>query len=280
MLVIATGFTIPSPVGARTAAEAGPPAPVGPPGPWRLAFDDEFDGTSLDTARWSTCYLWGCTNFGNGELEWYRPANVSVSGGVLHLTARRQADPSPADHGRSYTSGMIQTWGRYGFLYGYVEWRARFPSGRGLWPSLWSMPADLTWPPEIDVAENWGQPLDTVAMTVHYGADEQASEDFTGPDFAAGYHTFGVDWEPSGLTWYVDGVARAHVAIAIRRPQFLLADLAVNASPRPDASTRLPASLSIDWVRVWQHGPPQPAAVSWAPPSKSNRTRSAALRTP
>ena len=28
--------------------------PTGVRGDWKLTFDDEFDGTSLDTARWST----------------------------------------------------------------------------------------------------------------------------------------------------------------------------------------------------------------------------------
>lgn len=250
LLVVVSAFTTsgpPPPLGVTSNLSA----PLGPPGPWRLSFDDEFAGTAPNPAVWSTCYRWGCTNSGNYELEWYLPGQVSVSSGALHLSARRERT-----HGKAYASGMIQTYGNYTFRYGYVEARARLPRGRGMWSSIWTMAADRTWPPEIDVVENWSQPPDTIDMTVHYGKDQQASAQLTGPDFTAGYHTFGVDWEPGGLTWYVDGVARQHVAVSITKPQYLLANLAVDGSDPPGPSARL-SPLSIDWIRVWQH-PPRP----------------------
>ncbi|MBO0838434.1 MAG: family 16 glycosylhydrolase, partial [Actinobacteria bacterium] len=71
-------------------------------------------------------------------------------------------------------------------------------------------------------------------------------------------HTFGLDWEPSHVTWYVDGVA-APQSITNRadipsKPMFLMLDLAIGGDwpGPPNAETRFPASLDIDYVRVFK----------------------------
>ena len=71
-----------------------PVTPVGQSGSWRLIFHDEFDGTSLNASKWTTCSF----NFTVGndcdhdqnEQELYQPTNVSVHNGVLTLTAHAQ----------------------------------------------------------------------------------------------------------------------------------------------------------------------------------------------
>src|SRR5215813_2280435 len=85
---------------------------VGPGGGWTLVFADEFDGTSLDSRKWVTCYWWnkhGCTNQGNRELQWYQSGNVTVADGRLRL----RAEPTEArgDDGTlyNYTSGLVST---------------------------------------------------------------------------------------------------------------------------------------------------------------------------
>ena len=70
------------------------PIPTGVGGDWKLTFDDEFDGTSLDTARWSTGW------YGSGitppvdskEIDCYDPAQVTEGGGTLDLTLIRKSE--------------------------------------------------------------------------------------------------------------------------------------------------------------------------------------------
>jgi beta-glucanase (GH16 family) len=98
-------------------------------------------------------------------------------------------------------------------------------------------------------------------MHYHYpnGTDNGGDngKEWTGPDFSAGWHTFGVDWEPNAITWYVDGVERrtyTDTSNITSKPMFLLANLAVGGSwpGSPDASTQFPALYQIDYIRVWQ----------------------------
>jgi beta-glucanase (GH16 family) len=246
-----SAILLPRPPPTTSGTSGPPPDPGAPPSsslPWNLSFDDEFDGTSLDQSKWSTCYDWSCTNAGTPELEWYQSENVSVGNGVAQLTARAQ----PAG-GKPFTSGMIQSNGHFDFLYGYAEARVLLPAGVGLWPAFWMIPADHSWPPEIDVMEfNGGEP-DTIMENVFPQQGPPIPPfNLYGQDFSAGYHTFGVDWEPGSVSWYVDGVLERHVAVSITKPLYLVANLALTAVPAPSAS-EMPATMSIDFIRVFQH---------------------------
>jgi beta-glucanase (GH16 family) len=236
---------------------------------WRTLFDDEFAGTQLGTGHWTTCYWWettGCTNQGNHELEWYQPANVQVRDGALNLQARRQPIVGDGKH-YDYTSGMAATVGRsenrFAFRYGFVETRVLVPQGTGFWPAFWMLPTSRSSTPEVDIFEMLGDQPRTVSMHVHWrgpGDNELADGvDWSGPDFTAGWHTFGLDWEPDHLTWYVDGVARWQVTDPSRiphEPMYLIANLAVggdNTVP-PTPRTPFPSTFALDYVRVWQRG--------------------------
>ena len=139
------------------------PAPVGATGEWNLVFQDDFNATSLDTAKWATCYDWnnkGCYHQSNNELNWYDAAHISVSGGAAHLTATNTPITGSDGHPYDYVSGMITTGrdsyfapAKYNFQYGYAEARLKLPAGQGLWPAFWLLPADQSWPPEIDIFE-------------------------------------------------------------------------------------------------------------------------------
>jgi beta-glucanase (GH16 family) len=264
----ATASTTATPTAQVTPTASTGSGPVGQTGNWKLLFHDEFDGASLDTSKWTTCYFnfrvgTNACSHDQGELELYQPQNVSVSNGVLSLTAQKQQAS-----GFSYTSGMISSGpacdgcaSRFTFTYGSMEMRAKIPAGQGLWPAFWTLPADLSWPPEIDVFEILGNAPHEINLTYHWpngtGDGAQKGNAWDGPDFSAGWHTYAVDWEPGSLTWYVDGVERFRYTgvTVVSKPMYLVANLAVGGDwpGPPDASTSFPAVYQIDFIRVWQH---------------------------
>src|ERR1700749_915025 len=110
-----------------------------------LIWSDEFNGTSVDGTKWNINTGNGCPSlcgWGTGEIENYTNStnNVSVSGGYLTLEARNS--------GGSYTSGRLNSSGKFNFKYGRLEMRAKLPSGTGLWPAFWMLPdmASPNWP--------------------------------------------------------------------------------------------------------------------------------------
>ena len=272
-----------APLLSRVAASAAGPLPVGSSGGANLVFSDEFDGTALNSGRWHTCSWWAsstCSIESNAELELYTKNNVSVANGVLKLQARKENAVAWNGKTYNYTSGMVSTGGRSGeipagftFTYGYMEARVKVPAGQGLWPAFWTLPADYSWPPEIDVMEILGNAPNVTEMHYHYndasGAHQGPGKAWTGPDFSADWHTFGVDWQPGSLVWYVDGVERWRFtsSAVTAKPQYLLLNLAVggNWPGSPNASTPFPSDYLVDYVRVWDHfgtpGTPSPTTT-------------------
>jgi beta-glucanase (GH16 family) len=272
--------------GVRASALRSQGGPPGGPAAWHLDFDDEFSGTSLDTTRWQYCYSpppvgLGCSGGGNGEMNWYVQNAISVHDGYLWIEAQHQPVQTTDGETLNYTSGLIETWNHYSFTYGYIEARFKVPAGTGLWPAFWAMPADHASNPELDAMEIRGQYPNILWMTLHYydqlgnvGSDYR---EWQGPNFSAGYHTIGVDWEPDSLTWYVDGVALKRITHSNeipKKPMVLILNLAVGGdwNGPPDANTPFPSDFSVDYVRVWQHGaattttPTQVAVAANTPP--------------
>jgi beta-glucanase (GH16 family) len=222
--------------------------PYGPGGAWRLVFSDRFTGSTLDAADWSTCYHFGCTDRGNDELEWYRASQVTVHDNTASLTVAPEQI-----NGKRYVSGMLSSYGKFSFLYGYAQIVAKLPIGRGLWSSFWTEPESGAWPPEIDIFENWAQ-ADSVNLFVHFGAADHFDHSVVYlPTASSAFHTYGVDWEPGSITWYVDGFLWAHFAVSIKQPEYLIADLAVDGKLPPNSAVRFPQSLVIRSIEVWQH---------------------------
>lgn len=223
---------------------------------WAVSFSDEFNGTSLDTNKWRLDY-W---NGGNGELQEYvndnSRNNYIVGNGMLRIVARKESY-----NGKSYTSGAITTQERFFQKQGFFEIRAKMPVGKGLWPAFWLMPNPSGWPPELDILEYLGHQKTTAHMTVHYknssGSNSSDGSYYTGPDFSADWHTFGLKWDSTSLVWYIDGVERKRVTDSIKIPtvsMFILANMAVGGSwpGNPDSSTVFPAYYDIDYIRVWK----------------------------
>lgn len=235
----------------------------------RLVFDDEFDGSRLDSSHWSTCYWWGgrgCTIASNHELEWYLPRQVHVNQGIARLVAARRSVLGADGRAYRYTSGMISsgpppgaTTAKFAFRYGRAEARMRIPTGRGVWPAFWLLPANRSDQPEIDAMEIHGQTPGIVRMHIHYRDGSRAAvkgADWTLPSHGSGWHSFGIDWRPGRLEWLIDGVARWEVtgSAVPRVRMYLVANLAVGGDPvgSPSRRTRFPSTLQIDWIRVWQ----------------------------
>jgi beta-glucanase (GH16 family) len=234
--------------------------------PWQLAFNDDFSGANLDTARWAVCYprfnsAGGCTNFGNDELEWYKPSQVQISGNALHLVAQKLSTAGMSSDGRAkqypWTSGMVTTFHGCDFTYGYVRVVAKLPKGSGFWPALWLLPVSRSWPPEIDMMENHGQDPHAVQLTYHQSASIVLTKTFQATqDPSTLFHTYAVNWQPGSITWYIDGRKAFQLTSGVpSEPMYFIANLAVDGMNglAPNTSTPSSASFDIESVQIWQN---------------------------
>jgi beta-glucanase (GH16 family) len=252
-------------------------SPAAPDGGWQLTWGDEFDqadGSAPSAAKW--VYDTGGGGWGNNELETYteRRENSFVRGGSLVIKAAKERFTGADGITREYTSARLKTLGTFAQTYGRFEGRMKLPRGQGIWPAFWMLGDDFSttgWPAcgEIDIMENIGREPTIVHGTLHgpgYAGAQGPSVAFTNPSgapFADDFHVFAIEWEPSAIRWYVDGMLHATrtpsdlpggARWVFDHPFFLLLNVAVGGAwpGNPDATTTFPQELVVDWVRVYK----------------------------
>lgn len=226
---------------------------------WKLVWNDEFKGTSLDMTKWS--HEVNGDGGGNNELQYYTAdlKNSHVDTGYLVITALKETYL-----GKEYTSARMRTKGKGDWKYGRFDIRAKLPYGQGLWPAIWMLPTDWVyggWPAsgEIDIMEMLGQETRKIYGTIHYGTTThlQTGGNYTLPNgtFAGDFHVFTVEWDSLGMKWFVDGLeyfSASHGTPFDQRFHILL-NVAVggNWPGSPDEFTTFPQSMIVDYVRVY-----------------------------
>jgi beta-glucanase (GH16 family) len=226
-----------------------------------LTFQDEFDGTVVDSSKWN---IISRNIFYRGVLSAHNPDMVSVEKGYLRI----QLLPMPY-RSMKYSGGEVDTRDKFNQQYGYFEARIKMPGGSGVHPALWLWPQSDRWPPEIDIVEIKGNEPTNAYMTVHWSengiirahpeqidftGDHFAETWYGGPDFTQDFHVYGLEWRSDRLVWYIDGIERHRTSDHVpHEPFMLIIDLALDMYGGPlDGSTVLPASMLVDYVRVYQ----------------------------
>ena len=282
-LAIAAGLALGACDGsaARAQAEAGPLARAPDGRALVMTFSEDFKtlsrvkgGAGATGGVWRTAFKEGShggiqnrTLENNKELQVYVDPEMTdrqgramgldpfkVHDSQLDLIAQPAAPQVQAEiGGRPYTSGMISNQPSFAQTYGYFEARVKLPKGKGLWPAVWMLPADFGWPPEIDIMESIGNPLQAF-MTVHSGPVptkgvevHPSSDDF---------HTYAVAWDAQQIVFYLDGMETQRMATPadMHKPMYMVANLALGGdwAGTPDASTAFPARFSIRYIRAYR----------------------------
>jgi beta-glucanase (GH16 family) len=150
---------------------------------------------------------------------------------------------------------MLTTDQSFHFTYGYIQVVAQLPKTKNTWPALWMLPANNAQVlPEIDLLELVGSQTNHALVTFHPTVGAQQNLQVGTADLSSGWHTYGLNWEPGSLTWYIDGKPVFVVTSNIpTQPMYFLANLAItdefNPLVLPSSCT---GSLSIRSVQVWQ----------------------------
>jgi len=255
-------------------------------------FDDEFNTLSLDNGTtgtwapsiwyspngstdpslttWEVNPLWGPTSAADANV-------YSVSNGVLSMAVKpTPADVSAAVNNTPFLAGELTTHRSFSQTYGYFEMSAKLAAGAGVESAFWLLPADGSWPPELDAAEVLGSNPTTLVMTAHSsgGTNPQWA---TIPDPTQAFHTYGVDWEPDKIIWYFDGKQMAQQATPadMNKPMYMLINTLTGTSGSwvgaPKAGTT--SQMQVNYVRAYaakpdlsSGGSPDPAGPSSTPP--------------
>lgn len=195
---------VPPTTGPTVTRPGGGSRPTGAPRQ-RVLFDDEFNGTSVNTSNWTVrnnSYL----GYDYGYIT-SRPQNVNVANGALTITAQPEKTTA---YGKTfpYTTGYLDTINHFSAQYGRWVMRAQLPQLEGMWPAFWLR--SNSGGGEIDIMEAIGGMPRMAQQTLIQDTNSGKVKTVTVTNMpatttTAAWHTYGFSWSPTQMTWDIDG---------------------------------------------------------------------------
>lgn len=240
---------------------------------WKLVWEDEFEGATLDSTKWTAYVGDGCPGlcgFGNNELQYYsdRTENVAIKDGKLIITALSDSIKDSA-----YSSAKLITKDKGEWKYGRFEVMAKVPAGKGNWPAIWMLPSKNKyggWPRsgEIDIMETVGYDPGNVHGTVHtqsfnHMIGTQKGDSVLVEDFSQAFHLYAVEWYEDKIDFFIDDEKYhtfANTGVStddwpFDHPYYLILNIAIGGSwggKYGVANDVFPNRMEIDYVRVYE----------------------------
>ena len=250
-----------------------------------LVWNDEFDGPELDRSKWAyrLCMMqrrhpaWtdqAVRLDGNSNavfdlrLENGKPVSSQLQTGFNFMDEPVSETLCNGNDHLQWPIGKLHA-PLFEHTYGYWECRCRLQQKPGWWSAFWiqSPTIGASLDPartgvEIDVMECFKPGVCHIHNLFQggYGKDNlrlTAGSDLELPD-PAGFHRFGVLWDKTGYTFYVDGREHGRIDGHVSRvPEFVLISTEVKGyrhadhQPVPEAFDAVGDTFLVDYVRVF-----------------------------
>ena len=214
----------------------------------------------------------------------YQP--FGVGNGYLDIRVQQDGN-DPHNWFSGYSGGLLSSLDSNGAgfaqKYGYFECSLWTPGSPNTWPAFWLLSApnitnsSLPNLAEIDIMESYGNYQAGANQTPtgnpnaysvawhNWGENGTATTQdggfFSESGMTTSYHTYGVDVEPTGISWYFDRqlVWQAPIFPAAQQPLLVMVDLALGGGDYNNATgtgynwllTPDPTDLKVQYVAVW-----------------------------
>lgn len=226
---------------------------------YRLAWSDEFNGTTLDETKWK--YREGDDS--RTFIKSYQSAsNNAVSGGLYRCLLKKETMGTKA-----FTAGGIVS--RDTMRYGYYESRFKCPPTGGWHTSFWMNTPSGSPSIEIDVFENDSINLNHYGANLHQNKPEPKKHfphPVSTPDLNADFHVLGCEFTSDVLRYFFNGTM-VYELDAAQVPhsdqQIWLTSIGlVYDNQVPIDESQLPVEAQYDYIRFFELGPYATAQIT------------------
>ena len=219
----------------------------------------------------------------NAGKEHYQPSQVQVSNGTAKLVAEPLSPPYASGacyQGQcTYKAGLVSTARPradngsaylFPFTYGYIESRMKFPGTPGFFTAFWMLPTDPSFnydrdryrrdPRRLsrhDLHDLSLQRSQHVLLAQQWVAQQRR---VSVKDYSADWVSFGLDWQPTYIAWYIDGVKcgqfNGNTTTIENGPMQLILHMMIDNQWERDwgsvYSQTLVRQLEVDYIRIYQ----------------------------
>ena len=173
---------------------------------YKLSFYDEFNGTDIDTTKWSRSPEDQRQNVGG----YWDDSMITVEDGKLVVSSAIRKDGTPI-------SGSIMSLGKFEQTKGYFEIKCKLQTAPGFWGAFWLMnfgqfnvDGTAIDGAEIDIFESCHVDMRKINQNLHYdgyGAQhvQLPHGEVNSNTYDGEYHTFSFLWTDTAYVWYIDG---------------------------------------------------------------------------
>jgi len=182
-----------------------------------VLFFDDFTSPELNRLAWNIEVTGKIHNeeqqayIDSAETLYIENDDQGKANGVLVIHPRyHKGFVTPQGNTFDFTSGRINTKGKFEFTYGSVSARILLPMGVGLWPAFWMLGGSGEWPAcgELDIMEYVGD-NDWISVAIHgptyHGETPLVNKKFfSDPAAIHGWHVYSLDWTDSYIHFRVD----------------------------------------------------------------------------
>lgn len=250
---------------------------------WVLVFQDEFSASSFAGKKLKWGKKWNKIEYMPRHApDWRKhqsredalivPGKEGKTGFVRlkGVYGKYKSQSCQAGNQETFACGGIFTDKTFTFRYGYVEVRARFDCADGVWPAIWLLATSGGWPNggEIDIMEHLNyqkQVWQTIHLLRNSGSGDSSNTVNPQPaiEDVTGWHTYGVEWAPGRITFYVDGKKTGsftregftHWPFDREVEFYLLIDQQIGGNwpgqAKPEQLKAKSANFDIDYVRIY-----------------------------
>ena len=246
---------------------------------WEMLWSDEFDGEDLDLSKWNK--LSWRPGWVNNELQAYteRDTNIFLDSGFLVLQGLIDpgfsgTDYNGNDYNADYTSGRVNTDGKFSTTYGRFDIRAKLPKGKGSWPAIWMLGESINsigWPDcgEIDIMEHVGYDEGMIHGSIHteeynhmYNTQRSGSKYIE--NVTSTFHVYSLEWSPFYLRYLIDDEPFFFVYNDSKGdnskwpfddPHYIILNLAIGGDwggVQGISTSEFPMRMMVDYVRVFK----------------------------
>lgn len=234
---------------------------------YSLVFEDEFEGSALNTDIWKVR--------GNGARRggFNADSQIEVRDGNLVITGEYLED---GEYGEGWYAGMVSLRERY--CKGYFEIRCKVNKGSAFWSAFWIQaehPYEAEYSQggvggcEIDIFESMSYDnflgKDSVSQTVHCAGVDGVQEgyqsymlgDFYGDNIYDEYNTYGLEWTDEEYIFYINGVETRRTSFGngvSEVPEEVIVSLEIPAAEKFEGLDKeeYETEFIIDYVRIYQ----------------------------
>lgn len=219
---------------------------------YSLVWNDEFDGTQLDTTKWRE------RGVGHRAIAYVSEKAVKVENGLLKLYDLNEND--------TLFGSAEGTQGLFMSKYGWYECRAQVQKSPGsVWAAFWIQSTEIAkgedpaiYGAEIDIMECFRKlGEDIISHNLHwaYGPNQQSTHGYQSylKGVGDGFHNFALEWLPDRYIFYIDGFKFYEITIGISNiEEYLILSMEYPGKIEEISNSVFPDVFLVDWVRAYQ----------------------------